>query len=95
MHVRCFSCMQWSSESHFVRDFNLNFNNIQIYQIQSWIKEPVLRFSLQVTGNCGGDEKNEWSHRTDKSRTLKNQKKIIKKWQLFHVNQNIEAMVDG
>ena len=25
----------------------------------------------QVIGRCGGDEKTEWSHRTDKSRTLK------------------------
>ena len=26
----------------------------------------------EVIGRCGGDEKTEWPHRTDKSRTLKN-----------------------
>ena len=36
----------------------------------------------EVIDRCGGDEKSEWSHRTDKSRTLKNKK--IKKW--LHYN---------
>ena len=31
----------------------------------------------EVFGRCGGDEKNEWPRRTDKSRTLKKIKKII------------------
>ena len=29
----------------------------------------------EVIGRCGGDEKNEWPRRSDKSRTLKNTKK--------------------
>ena len=29
----------------------------------------------EVIGRCGGNEKNEWSRRTDKNRTLKNNKK--------------------
>ena len=33
------------------------------------------RKSFEVGGHCGGDEKNEWPRRTDKSRTLKKIKK--------------------
>ena len=41
-----------------------------------WYRYPS---KLEVIDRCGGDEKNEWSHRTNKSRTLKtktNQKKL-------------------
>ena len=31
----------------------------------------------EVIGCCGGDEKTEWSRRTDKSRTLKKTQKTI------------------
>ena len=31
----------------------------------------------EVIGRCGGDEKNEWSRRTDKSRTQKKKKELI------------------
>ena len=33
-----------------------------------WYRNPS---KSEVIGRCGGDEKNEWSRRTDKSRTLK------------------------
>ena len=33
-----------------------------------WDRNPS---KLEVIGRCGGDEKNEWPRRTDKSRTLK------------------------
>ena len=37
-----------------------------------WIKSGMENPSkLEVIGRCGGDEKNEWPCRTDKSRTLK------------------------
>jgi len=34
----------------------------------SGIENPT---KSEVIGRCGGDKKNEWPHRTDKSRTLK------------------------
>ena len=37
--------------------------------IQSRIENPS---KSEVIGHGGGDEKNEWPRRTDKSRTLKN-----------------------
>ena len=37
-----------------------------------WIKSGIENPSKsKVIGRCGGDEKNEWPRRTDKSRTLK------------------------
>ena len=33
-----------------------------------WYKKS---FELEVIGRCGGDEKFEWPHRTDKSRMIK------------------------
>ena len=35
-----------------------------------WYENPS---KSEVIGRCGGDEKTEWPHRTDKSRTLKKQ----------------------
>jgi len=32
-----------------------------------WYRNPS---KSEVIGHCGGNEKNEWSRRTDKSRTL-------------------------
>ena len=37
-----------------------------------WDRNPS---KSEVIGRCGGDEKNEWPRRTDKSRTLKKKKK--------------------
>jgi len=34
-----------------------------------WYRNPS---KSEVIGCCGGDEKNEWPRKTDKSRTLKN-----------------------
>ena len=40
-----------------------------------WIKSGIENPSKsEVIGRCGGDEKNEWPRRTDKSRTLKKTK---------------------
>jgi len=36
-----------------------------------WYRNPS---KSEVFGRCGGDEKNEWQRRTDKSRTLKKSK---------------------
>ena len=36
-----------------------------------WDRNPS---KSEVIGCCGGDEKTEWSRRTDKSQTLKKQK---------------------
>ena len=36
-----------------------------------WDRNPS---KSEVIGRCDGDEKPEWPHRTDKSRTLKNYK---------------------
>ena len=41
-----------------------------------WYRNPS---KSEVIGHCGGDEKNEWPRRSDKSRTLK---KNTKKQQL-------------
>ena len=38
-----------------------------------WDKNPS---KSEGIGHCGGDEKNGWPHRTDKSRMLKINKKI-------------------
>ena len=41
-----------------------------------WIKSGIENASKsEVNGRCGGDEKTEWPRRTDKSRTLKKEKK--------------------
>ena len=41
-----------------------------------WIKSGIENLSKsEVIGRCGGDEKNEWPRRTDKSRTPKKNKK--------------------
>jgi len=37
-----------------------------------WDRNPS---KLKVIGHCGGDEKNKWPQRTDKSQTLKKKKK--------------------
>ena len=37
--------------------------------IQSGIENPS---KSEVIGRCGGDKKNKWPRRTDKSQTLKN-----------------------
>ena len=37
-----------------------------------WYRNPS---KSEVIGRCGGDEKNEWQCRIDKSRTQKKQKK--------------------
>ena len=38
----------------------------------SWIKSGIENASKsEVIGRCGGDEKTEWPHRTDKSWSLK------------------------
>ena len=37
-----------------------------------WDRNPS---KLEVIGRCSGEEKNEWSRRTDKSRTLKEKEK--------------------
>ena len=45
-----------------------------------WIKSGIENPSKsEVIGRCGGDEKNEWPCRTDKSPTLKKLKIYIKK----------------
>jgi len=36
-----------------------------------WSRNPS---KSEIIGRCGGDEQNEWSRRTDKSRNLKKQK---------------------
>ena len=36
----------------------------------------------KVIGRCGGDEKNEWPRRTDKSRTLQNEKNNKYNWDI-------------
>jgi len=36
-----------------------------------WNRNPS---KSEVIGRCGGDETTEWPHRTDKYRTLKNEK---------------------
>ena len=38
-----------------------------------WDRNPS---KSEVIGRCGGDDKNKWPSRTDKSRTLKNQKTV-------------------
>jgi len=43
-----------------------------------WYRNPS---QSEVIGRCDGDEKTEWPHRTDKSRTLKKQR--LKKGGLF------------
>ena len=42
-----------------------------------WYRNPS---KLEVIGRCGGDEKSEWSRRTDKK---SNAKKIGKKWKKY------------
>jgi len=43
----------------------------------SWIRSGIEILSKsEVIGRCGGDEKNEWPCRTDKSRTLKTKQKL-------------------
>ena len=37
-----------------------------------WYRNPS---KSEVIGRCGGDEKTEWPHRTDKCRMLKNKTK--------------------
>ena len=39
-----------------------------------WYRNPS---KSEVIGRCGGDEKPEWPRRTDKSRTLKKDKKVL------------------
>ena len=39
-----------------------------------WYRNPS---NSEVIGRCGGDEKNEWPRRTDKSRTLTKNKKTM------------------
>jgi len=39
-----------------------------------WYRNPS---KSEIIGRCGGDEKTEWPRRTDKSRTLKKQKKQL------------------
>jgi len=37
-----------------------------------WYRNPL---KSEVIGSCGGDEKNVWPRKTDKSRTLKKEKR--------------------
>ena len=53
-----------------------------MYWIKSGMEKPS---KSEVIGRCGGDEKNEWSRRTYKSRTLKNKK--IKNYLTFFWNR--------
>ena len=39
-----------------------------------WYRNPS---KSEVIGHCGGDEKNEWPGRTDKSRRLKKKKLVM------------------
>ena len=42
--------------------------------MKSGIENPL---KSEVIGRCGGDEKNEWIRRNDKSRKLKNNLKML------------------
>ena len=49
-----------------------------------WYRNPS---KSEVIGRCGGDKKNEWPRRTDKSRTLK--KIPMTKWTGTTVSINV------
>ena len=48
-----------------------------------WDRNPS---KSEVIGRCGGDEKNEWSHRTNKNLNIKKKEKVLNQKRTFDVS---------